>query len=77
MMSQKKKKVDAIKNNRLIPKYLQTCSSTFCVYIVGKYLYFYFISAYFSQKNDNKLRNQGFHNGFAKFPVKMLKNPFF
>jgi hypothetical protein len=53
----KKTKVDAIKNNRLIPNYLQTYSSTFCIYIVGKYLYFYFISVYFSQKNDNKLRN--------------------
>jgi hypothetical protein len=51
-----KPKVDAKKNNRLIPNYLQTCSSTFCVYIVEKYLYFYFISVYFSQKNDNKLR---------------------
>ena len=53
----KKPKVDAIKNNRLIPNYLQTCSSTFCIYIVEKYLYFYFISVYFSQKNDNKLCN--------------------
>ena len=53
----KKPKVDAIKNNRLVPNYLQTCSSTFCIYIVEKYLYFYFISVYFSQKNDNKLRN--------------------
>jgi hypothetical protein len=25
----------------------------------------------------NHKTNQGFHNGFAKFPVKMLKNPFF
>jgi hypothetical protein len=30
----KNPKVDAIKNNRLIPNYLQTCSSTFCIYIV-------------------------------------------
>jgi hypothetical protein len=36
----KNPKVDAIKNNRLIPNYLQTCSSTFCIYIVEKYLYF-------------------------------------
>jgi hypothetical protein len=48
----KNPKVDAIKNNRLIPDYLQTCSSTFRIYIAGKYLYFYFISVYFSQKND-------------------------
>jgi hypothetical protein len=56
----KKTKVDATKNNRLIPNYLQTCSSTFCIYIViivEKYLYFYFIFVYFSQKNDNKLCN--------------------
>jgi hypothetical protein len=26
---------------------------------------------------DEKHPAQGFHNGFAKFPVKMLKNPFF
>jgi hypothetical protein len=52
----KKPKVDAIKNNRLIPNYLQTCSSSFCIYIVEKYLYFYFISVYFSKKNDDKLR---------------------
>jgi hypothetical protein len=37
----KKPKVHAIKNNRLIPNYLQTCSSTLCIYIVEKYLYFY------------------------------------
>ena len=34
----KKTKVDAIKNNRLIPNYLQTCSCTFCIYIVEKYI---------------------------------------
>jgi hypothetical protein len=34
----KNPKVDAIKNNRLIPNYLQTSSSTFCIYIVEKYL---------------------------------------
>jgi hypothetical protein len=54
----KNPKVDVIKNNRLIPNYLQTCSSTFCIYIVEKYLHFYiYISVHFSQKNDNKLRN--------------------
>ena len=46
----KNPKVDAIKNNRLIPNYLQTCSSTFCIYIVEKYLYFYFISVYFLRR---------------------------
>jgi hypothetical protein len=53
----KNPKVDAIKNNRLIPNLFTTRSSTFCIYIVEKYLYFYFIAVYFSQKNDNKLRN--------------------
>jgi hypothetical protein len=40
----KKPKVDAIKNNRLIPNYLQTCSSTFCIYIVENiYIFILFL----------------------------------
>jgi hypothetical protein len=50
----KNSNVGAIKNSILVPGYLQTCSSSFCIYIVEKYLYFYFISGYFSQKNDNQ-----------------------
>ena len=50
MISQKKTKVDAIKNNRLIPNYLQTCSNTFCIYIVEKYLFLFYFCIFFSEE---------------------------
>ena len=42
----KKTKVDAIKNNRLIPNYLQTCSSIPFAFILWKNIYIFILFLY-------------------------------